>query len=223
MGLKDQFNRFRNYFVEDDDDDYGYDEEYERQEVSEEKPVSVKPQVKSTPQSAQVRPSRPQETTTTQTRNSNNTTNTVSSPSARRPLQQPVQSSYTTQRSASGMNSGYVSAPAQPTILSRTTNTAVSPTINIKEPRVYQDVMELASVVKAGQSVLINFKNMADQQARRSIDFLTGVAYIVDGDIQNIGGQIFLVTPTGVTVEGAKELSILSGGGQNFETFDLTY
>lgn len=221
MGLKDQFNRFRNYFVEDDDDDYGYDEEYERQEVSEEKPVSVKPQVKSTPQSAQVRPSRPQETTTTQTRN--NTTNTVSSPSARRPLQQPVQSSYTTQRSASGMNSGYVSAPAQPTILSRTTNTAVSPTINIKEPRVYQDVMELASVVKAGQSVLINFKNMADQQARRSIDFLTGVAYIVDGDIQNIGGQIFLVTPTGVTVEGAKELSILSGGGQNFESFDLTY
>ena len=55
--------------------------------------------------------------------------------------------------------------------------------------------------------------------ARRSIDFMTGVVFTLDGDIQNVGGQIFLMTPANITVDAAKEMSILAG--QNFESYDI--
>ncbi|GAB2023556.1 cell division protein SepF [Pseudolactococcus yaeyamensis] len=94
----------------------------------------------------------------------------------------------------------------------------IVPTIAIKEPAGYDNIMESARVIRNGESVLVNFKNMGDQQARRSIDFLTGVVFTLDGDIQNVGGQIFLLTPSGMTVDAEKELSILAG--RNFEGLD---
>ncbi|GFH42114.1 cell division protein SepF [Lactococcus hodotermopsidis] len=94
----------------------------------------------------------------------------------------------------------------------------LTPTIAIREPAAYDNVMESARVVRNGESVLLNFKNMSDQQARRSIDFLTGVIFTIDGDIQNVGGQIFLLTPNGMAVDAEKELSVLSG--RNFEGLD---
>ncbi|MDN6071009.1 MAG: cell division protein SepF [Lactococcus plantarum] len=95
---------------------------------------------------------------------------------------------------------------------------SIIPTIAIKEPAAYDNIMESARIVRNGESVLVNFKNMGDQQARRSIDFLTGVVFTLDGDIQNVGGQIFLLTPNGMTVDAEKEMSILSG--RNFEGMD---
>lgn len=98
------------------------------------------------------------------------------------------------------------------------TVSSIIPTIAIKEPAAYDNIMESARTVRNGESVLVNFKNMGDQQARRSIDFLTGVVFTLDGDIQNVGGQIFLLTPNGMTVDAEKEMSILSG--RNFEGMD---
>lgn len=98
------------------------------------------------------------------------------------------------------------------------TASSIIPTIAIKEPAAYDNIMESARIVRNGESVLVNFKNMGDQQARRSIDFLTGVVFTLDGDIQNVGGQIFLLTPNGMTVDAEKEMSILSG--RNFEGMD---
>lgn len=104
------------------------------------------------------------------------------------------------------------------TTQTRPVTSGIVPTIAIKEPAAYDQIMESARVVRNGESVLVNFKNMGDQQARRSIDFLTGVVFTLDGDIQNVGGQIFLLTPNGMTVDAEKELSILAG--RNFEGLD---
>ena len=100
----------------------------------------------------------------------------------------------------------------------RPVSSSIVPTIAIKEPAAYDNIMESARVIRNGESGLVNFKNMGDQQARRSIDFLTGVVFTLDGDIQNVGGQIFLLTPNGMTVDAEKELSILAG--RNFEGLD---
>ena len=107
---------------------------------------------------------------------------------------------------------------ARPTSPQRPVSAGIVPTIAIKEPAAYDNIMESARVIRNGESVLVNFKNMGDQQARRSIDFLTGVVFTLDGDIQNVGGQIFLLTPNGMTVDAEKELSILAG--RNFEGLD---
>jgi Uncharacterized protein conserved in bacteria len=96
---------------------------------------------------------------------------------------------------------------------------AISSVIVIREPRVYPDVMEIAKLIREDESVLVNFKLMDEYQARRSIDFFTGVVFTLDGEIQNIGGQIFLLTPASVSVEASEELSLLAR--QNYEEFDL--
>ncbi|GAX47024.1 cell division protein SepF [Pseudolactococcus reticulitermitis] len=108
--------------------------------------------------------------------------------------------------------------PTRPASQQRPISAGIVPTIAIKEPAAYDQIMESARVIRNGESVLVNFKNMGDQQARRSIDFLTGVVFTLDGDIQNVGGQIFLLTPNGMTVDAEKELSILAG--RNFEGLD---
>lgn len=114
--------------------------------------------------------------------------------------------------------------PLEKTVMNQTITAqqqaaAAISTIAIKEPRAYTDIMEAARIVKNGESVLVNFKFMGDNQSRRSIDFMTGVAFTLDGDVQNVGGQIFLMTPANITVDAAKEMSVLAG--QNFESYDI--
>ncbi|MDR2975875.1 MAG: cell division protein SepF [Streptococcaceae bacterium] len=216
MGLRDQFEKLRNYFVE-DEDDYDYDDE----EAAIDQPVRSEP----VPQPVQSRPQPVQRPVPQPVH---------SQPVQSRPIQSQPQATMAPPAASSvrrsiGGNSGmgtsaYVSTvQSQSSVLSRA-NTAVANNasrITMTAPHVYADIMEMGNQLKSGVTLIVNFKNMADQQARRSIDFLTGVAYILDGDIQNIGGQSFLVTPTGVSVEGAKE-SLLASGGQGFESFDLT-
>jgi cell division inhibitor SepF len=54
----------------------------------------------------------------------------------------------------------------------------------------------------AGQAAVVNFQRIDDEQAHRVVDFLSGVVFAVDGEIQRIGEQIFLCTPHDFEVEG---------------------
>ena len=46
-------------------------------------------------------------------------------------------------------------------------------------------------------------KRVTAEQAKRIIDFLSGTVYAIGGDLQKIGGGIFLCTPKNVNVEGS--------------------
>ncbi|MDR0297970.1 MAG: cell division protein SepF [Streptococcaceae bacterium] len=200
MALRDQFNRLRNYFVEDDEEE---DYDYEEAPLREEAPVSqpVAREEISSRQQPQQQPVQPQRGV--------RPSQMAEQPTYRRNVEGTANSAQQTYRSQ---------APQPQAVTPRQTLTpSTNMSINIKDPHAYPEIMEIGGLVKGGQSVLVNFKNMQELNARRSIDFLTGIAYCIDGDIQNIGGQIFLVTPTGVTVEGAKE-SILASG--NFESLE---
>ena len=51
-------------------------------------------------------------------------------------------------------------------------------------------------------SVVVNLKRVTSDQAKRIVDFLSGTIYAIGGDLQKIGGGIFLCTPNNVNVEG---------------------
>ena len=55
------------------------------------------------------------------------------------------------------------------------------------------------------QSVLVNFKRIEADQAKRIVDFLAGTTYAIGGDVQKVGEGIFLCTPANVDVEGVLE------------------
>ena len=70
------------------------------------------------------------------------------------------------------------------------------------EPRAYSESQEIADHLKARNSVVVNFKRVTTDQAKRIIDFLSGTLYAINGDLQKIGDGIYLCTPKNVSVQG---------------------
>ena len=78
------------------------------------------------------------------------------------------------------------------------------PRITIIEPRLYSEVQELSDNLLANQSIIINFRRMDKEQAKKMLDFLMGVTYAIKGDIQRLGEEIFICTPQSVEVDGSE-------------------
>ena len=71
------------------------------------------------------------------------------------------------------------------------------------EPRAYSESQQIADHLKKRNTVVVNMKRVTPDQAKRIVDFLSGTVYALGGDLQKIGGGIFLCTPRNVDVEGA--------------------
>ena len=71
------------------------------------------------------------------------------------------------------------------------------------EPRAFSESQQIADHLKKRNTVVVNMKRVTQEQAKRIIDFLSGTVYAIGGDLQKIGGGIFLCTPKNVNVEGA--------------------
>jgi len=70
------------------------------------------------------------------------------------------------------------------------------------EPRAYSEAQQIADHLKKRNTVVVNMKRVTPDQAKRIVDFLSGTVYAIGGDLQKIGGGIFLCTPKNVNVEG---------------------
>lgn len=70
------------------------------------------------------------------------------------------------------------------------------------EPRAYSESQQIADYLKARNAVVVNLKRVTPDQAKRIVDFLSGTLYAIGGDLQKLGGGIFLCTPNNVNVEG---------------------
>ena len=70
------------------------------------------------------------------------------------------------------------------------------------EPRAYSESQQIADHLKERNAVVVNLKRVTPDQAKRIVDFLSGTLYAIGGDLQKLGGGIFLCTPNNVDVEG---------------------
>lgn len=71
------------------------------------------------------------------------------------------------------------------------------------EPRAYAEAQEIANYLKQKRVAVVNLHRLQKEQSKRVIDFLSGVIYAIDGDIQEIGPKIFLCTPKNIGVAGS--------------------
>lgn len=70
------------------------------------------------------------------------------------------------------------------------------------EPRAYSESQQIADHLKNRHIVVVNLKRVTKDQAKRIVDFLSGCIYAIGGDLQKIGGGIFLCTPRNMSVQG---------------------
>ena len=70
------------------------------------------------------------------------------------------------------------------------------------EPRAYSESYQIIDHLKSRNTVVVNLKRVTPTQAKRIVDVLNGSVYAIGGDIQKLGGGIFLCTPNNVNIQG---------------------
>jgi len=72
-------------------------------------------------------------------------------------------------------------------------------------PRQYKDVQPIAEAFREGVPVIMNLSQMPEGDARRLIDFASGLASGLYGKIERVTNKVFLLSPEHVAVSGEGE------------------
>ena len=81
-------------------------------------------------------------------------------------------------------------------------------TMKLYEPRSFDETEVIASDLKDKKAVFVNFHRLQKDYAQRTIDFLTGVTFALDGKIEKVGHNTILCTPNSMGIEGEISLDI---------------
>jgi cell division inhibitor SepF len=95
-------------------------------------------------------------------------------------------------------------APVTP--LRRQPQKAVGPSdmneILTVHPRQYRDAQVIAENFREGIPVIINLSQMSEPDARRLVDFASGLSQGLYGKIERVTNKVFLLSPAHVAVSG---------------------
>jgi len=79
-------------------------------------------------------------------------------------------------------------------------------------PKQYRDAQVIAENFREGIPVIINLSQMSDADARRLIDFASGLSLGLYGRIERVTSKVFLLSPENIAVSG--EGSIAQGDAE---------
>ena len=82
----------------------------------------------------------------------------------------------------------------------RTATPTTAARVHVVEPHGFNDAQEIGDRLKANQPVILNLQGLPRELQRRLIDFSSGLAYAVAGNMQRVANQVFLLTPSNVEV-----------------------
>ncbi|MCU1514645.1 MAG: hypothetical protein JWO10_1735 [Microbacteriaceae bacterium] len=69
-------------------------------------------------------------------------------------------------------------------------------------PRAYKDAQVIAESFREGIPVIINLSQMSEPEARRLVDFASGLSQGLYGKIERVTNKVFLLSPAHVAVSG---------------------
>ena len=70
------------------------------------------------------------------------------------------------------------------------------------EPRSIEEAEDIGKHLKQRRACVVNLHRLQRDYAQRTIDFLTGVVYALDGTIQKIGHNVILCAPKTIVING---------------------
>ena len=91
------------------------------------------------------------------------------------------------------------SGPAK--VVNLNNNNSAMQVILVKPDR-FDTVSEIADHLRDKQSVVLNLESTNKDVARRLVDFLSGVAYALDGKIKKVAISTYILTPYNVEIVG---------------------
>ena len=95
----------------------------------------------------------------------------------------------------------------------RTVNFGGSDTqVILFNPKTFDEAGELVGHMLRSRSVVMTLEGLPTENARRLLDFMSGIAFALEGKITPISAKTYFVTPQNVNVLGAQDDSAESGG-----------
>ena len=68
--------------------------------------------------------------------------------------------------------------------------------------RCYEDAQEICDQIKTKRPVVVNLEKVEYPIAQRIMDFLSGTCYSLEGSIQRVANNIFIIAPENVDISG---------------------
>jgi cell division inhibitor SepF len=75
--------------------------------------------------------------------------------------------------------------------------------MKVVKPESYASVSQIADHLLNKRTVVLNLEKSNAEESRRIIDFLSGVAYSIDGSLKKIAKSAYVITPSNVDVGDA--------------------
>lgn len=72
--------------------------------------------------------------------------------------------------------------------------------LKVVKPQTFEDCAQVADHLLSKRTVVLNLEDTNKEASRRILDFLTGVAYSIGGNIKKVANSAYVVTPSNVEV-----------------------
>lgn len=80
----------------------------------------------------------------------------------------------------------------------------------------FSEVKSIGGDINEGKTVLLNLETVKSEDAKRILDFISGVAYANGADIKMMAQKTFAIMPRNVGFSGVDLMSELENNGYSF-------
>lgn len=92
------------------------------------------------------------------------------------------------------------------------------PTIVVVKPKCFSNAVEAADQLKQRHPIILDVTGLDTDEAKRTVDFIAGTVYGVNGDVQKVSSGIFIATPASFDISG-DYLKGKAGAGLDWSMF----
>ena len=77
--------------------------------------------------------------------------------------------------------------------------------ITVHEPLSYDESAKVVDDLRENKAVVLNFEQLEVDVKKAIFDFVSGAVYALDGKLQKVNKDIFVIAPSKVEIDGLKE------------------
>lgn len=85
------------------------------------------------------------------------------------------------------------------------------PEVTVITPSRFEDAMQAVVAVQQQKTVVLHLGAMSPEEAQRTIDFVSGGVYAMDGQSERLGDTVFLFAPALVSIQREGSVQLHSG------------
>jgi cell division inhibitor SepF len=84
--------------------------------------------------------------------------------------------------------------------------------VHVVEPRIFDDAQDFADRFKGGVPVIVNLRLTEPKHAPKILQFASGLVYGLNGRMQKVGEQVYLLTPFNMEVSADEKRRLAEHG-----------